>query len=374
MILEHTSSFSDSLLKAFHTERDCLESRLLTVAESSIRSYEPVAACVYFTLGVHLSIWILGSTQLAWLPVIAIATAALWAIVSLLTFLGREKTNQMMPGVHKAIETLLGFHFGYGMLGIGMLVLSLCMIVPSSAGMAVWFFSCLFVLAAPTYGIILVPIVAAGLVLTGGFWLLTSLVGWGFLHLWMGRCFALLTAGLICNFLIVRFRESRKNFWSLHSLVPLVLPLTLAIFPVGSSYRLSVAFLLLWPTVLYFYNLTFWWKAKRGARALVANHGIAEVLGRDIDPIREQKLLRQANRIPEDEVRESDGYCRLYSPEYRHFVPELTGEAGYVTWLTPRSDCVIFRATSLYSQPCSDLSDKIGNTLSSFAKTLVPRC
>jgi hypothetical protein len=92
----------------------------------------------------------------------------------------------------------------------------------------------------------------------------------------------------------------------------------------------------------------------------------------------EQVIGRPPTRPPEDAVRQSDGYCRVCHPIFRHANPRLAGETGYLSWLGGDEDkliddeCVAFRCTTLADTGLSEALDPRGRALADLLKELLP--
>ena len=190
--------------------------------------------------------------------------------------------------------------------------------------------------------------------------------GFGDAAWWTGFAWALvLVAALVVVFawVVVLFRRDRRRAsFLLVSVLPALLPLLIyfglsqAILTTG----LMAIGLHAWPAILFGAALIEFRAAKGRCYDLIEEHkNIEHVIGRDAEGLREE------------EIRQNDGYCRACYPEFRHWSPKLTGEAGYFTWIGGLNDevlsgenfsgeSVVFRTTSLAANPLARTEDRAG--------------
>jgi len=108
------------------------------------------------------------------------------------------------------------------------------------------------------------------------------------------------------------------------------------------------------------------------ARDLLERHELKRVLGEDPDPEREKRIREASAQHREHQLRESDGYCSLYYPWYRSWRPDWSSESGYVWWLVPERDSIVFRSTTLFPNFVTERRDEIGMVISSVTRDLIP--
>jgi hypothetical protein len=152
---------------------------------------------------------------------------------------------------------------------------------------------------------------------------------------------------------------------------PALLPFFLIALPPGSEpSRQNLILVLavglgLWPGALWTAALLRHRLSLARCHALLARWEVPQLVGRN------------ASHPLEDAIRQSDGYCRVCHPHFRHLVPEKTGETGYLTWIGGEeriidSECVVFRTTTLADSNLLTTQDPRGRSLARLVQELLP--
>jgi len=115
-------------------------------------------------------------------------------------------------------------------------------------------------------------------------------------------------------------------------------------------------------------------ETERDAEQDADQHSDGDADGDAGQEVEEQDADESKVRVSTKEaLRESDGYCRLYYPYYQHRLRGLRGETGYYTWFCPENDSIVFRASSLFPNPCTERPDAIGEATAKVVRALIPR-
>lgn len=339
-----------------------LEAYLADLLKAILNFLTPMIACAAVAAGAHAALWLVPEAP-AWLGPVAVAAAVLWLGAGMVWGWRRCPVRDGLRSLVHALGEATGIKPPSRMvIGSLAVVLLIGLALPVWMALVVWNVVLLTVVGYRSRGVWLFHVLGA-LLVVGGLLIIAAAIFVGDGTVWIGPTFAGL---LIMQFLVaavapvILSRRSGKVWLRLLLLVPFAIPFGLPLLSDGVQQgALVVIGLVIVPAMLLGYCEMAYNLALGQARQILAEHEAKEVIGR-------------RPRQIEDELRESDGYCQLHYPEFRHWNPEFAGEAGYLAWFKPPQECVAFRATSLFSNPCLEEVDGIGQVLAQLTRDLLP--
>jgi hypothetical protein len=181
-------------------------------------------------------------------------------------------------------------------------------------------------------------------------------------------CGAGLALSLIAICVAAAYRAARRvRAWSrMWWLIPAALPFVMVLDNGPRVFVFDLLAIVVAPGALLFAALLRHRVALSNCHGLVERQGLAKsLIGKDADGFRE------------DAIRDGDDFFRLCRPVFRHWLPELTGDTGYLTWIGDDDvvlgdESVVFRATSLVASPLACSQDRCGRALASLVQELLP--
>jgi hypothetical protein len=332
---------------------DCLEARLAATARALAELRRPAEACLQVMLVGHV-VWALrGSNGVWWIAPSAALAGLAWLILGIivakrllpvLAQVGKEYPSRVIQDF-----LAVGAPRRWGAVIVALVVLA-------AAAAAPWWPALVLCSALGWLTLLWLDNAKEGLLFVGGSAIAGALVV-GVLAatdqpVWISRLLGVVLAGSLLLLVAGVF-----GVWRF--LVPLAIGVaagtgqgvlaTTTLLPLG---------LVLYPAALLMLVLLAYRGAAHALQEVVNRGGLRNTLGREPTGPRE------------DEVRESDEFYRICYPEYRHWAPELAGEAGYFTLFggddqRVPSDAILIRTLSTKGMPLADTDDAKGRSLAS---------
>jgi hypothetical protein len=347
----------------------------------------PAVACLACAAGLHAAYW-LGLEAAWWAAPFALLAAVFWSVVGGgLIIYHYPFAGQWQPLVD-ALDALGGIRLSpagvarhWGVLAASVLVAAIVLAIPWWPATFLWVLLLAAVCLGPRRAVLLATLTAA--LLLGSGLSVVALVRWSEAPcFWIDRtCGILVAAALLAclaTFAPYGLRRSavppvsgvarlwrgwdlgrkRGSYLAVASFATAALALLLA---TGSDALAVLGAAVVWPGLL----LAGLYLAFRLRLSNAYNNLRSENLS-----------VGALHDHPEDDIRESDGYYRVCYPVYRHALPGLSGETGYLARFEYSDqlagECAGFRHTCLFSNPLVATPDEVARRLAGAARAAIP--